>query len=148
MFKNYLTLALRNLAKRKGLTALNIVGLAEGIACCLLLFQYVSYEKNYDVYAEDRQLFRLRLDNYLQGKLAWQSATSYPITGPYMKKDFPEVQDFCRLKDAEMLLSNDLKQVKFGETKGYFADASALQMLNIKLLKGSLANALTGADKI
>ncbi len=148
MLKNYLKLALRNLAKRKAFTAVNIIGLAIGIACCLLLFQYVSYEKSYDEYAEGKQLYRLRLDSYQQDKLAWQSATSYPIHGPYMKRDFPEVQDFCRLKDAEMLLANDAKQVKFAETKGYFADASALKMLNVQLLKGNAADALTGTDKI
>ncbi len=148
MFKNYLKLALRNLLKRKAFTAVNIIGLAIGIACCLLLFEYVSYEKSYDQYAVGKQLYRVRLDSYQQDKLAWQSATSYPIHGPYLKKDYPEVQDFCRLKDAEMLLSNDAKQVKFAETKGYFADASAINMLNVQLLKGNAADVLTGPDKI
>ncbi|HRI20442.1 MAG TPA: ABC transporter permease [Panacibacter sp.] len=148
MFKNHLAVALRNLGRRKGFTAFNILGLTIGIACCLLLFQYVSYENSYDNYAAGKPLYRMRLDTYQDGKLAWQSATSYPITGPYLKKDFPEVEDYCRLKDAEMLLSYEAKEVKFFETKGYFADASALTMLNIQLIKGNAANALSGPDKI
>jgi hypothetical protein len=35
----------------------------------------------------------------------------------YLKRDFPEVQNFCRLKDDELLLSNDARDVKFFETK-------------------------------
>jgi putative ABC transport system permease protein len=65
-----------------------------------------------------------------------------------MKRDFPEVQNFCRLKDNELLLSNDTKRVKFFETKGYFADTSALHMLNVQLLKGNAGDVLNGPDKI
>jgi len=148
MLKNYLRTAFRNLAKRKGFTLLNIIGLAIGIACCLLLFQYVAYEKSYDNYAEGKNLYRMRLDSYQQGRLGWQSATVYPITGPYMKKDYAEVEDFCRLYKAELLVTNEAKQIKFAETKGYFADASAINMLNVQLLKGSKADALKGTDKI
>lgn len=148
MLKNHLRTAFRNLAKRKGFTLLNILGLATGIACCLLLFQYVAYEKSYDSYAIGKNLYRMRLDSYQQGRLGWQSATVYPITGPYMKKDYPEVEDFCRLYKAELLVNNEAKQLKFAETKGYFADASAINMLNVQLVKGNPADALKGIDKM
>ena len=69
MIKNHLKLALRNLLKRKGYSLLNIFGLALGISCCLLIFQYVAFEKSYDNF-ETRadQIIRLRLDNYQNGK--------------------------------------------------------------------------------
>jgi putative ABC transport system permease protein len=149
MFKNYLRIAFRNLVKRKGYTVLNVLGLAIGITCCLLIFQYVSYEKSYDTFEPQySQIVRLRLDSYQQGKLAWKSATSYPAFGPTMKRDFPEVEDFCRLHDADVLLSNDAREVKFEEDKGYFADASVLDMFAVKLLKGNPATALNAPDKI
>src|ERR1700733_4620137 len=106
MLKNYFKLALRNLVKRKGYSLLNILGLAIGIACCLLIFQYVSFERSYDRFNPDAsQTYRLRLDAYQDGKLAWQSATSYPAIGPTMKRDFPEIESYCRLYDANLLLS-------------------------------------------
>ena len=149
MFKNHLKLALRNLIRRKGYSALNILGLATGITCCLLIFQYVAYERSYDGFHKNAgQIVRLRLDAYQQGKLAWQSATVYPAIAPAMKKEFPEVENFCRLIDANLLLSNPQKNVKFNETKGYFADPSALDMLGIRLTKGNPATALNGPDKI
>src|SRR5215510_12965723 len=123
MIKNYFKLAFRNLSKRRGYSLLNIAGLAIGIACSILIFQYVAYERSFDNFAQDR-IVRLRLDSYQQGKLSWKSATVYPAFGPTMKKDFPELEDFCRLIDADLLLSNDAKNVKFTENKGYYADPS------------------------
>ena len=149
MLKNHLKLAWRGLIKRKGYSALNIFGLAIGITCCLLIFHYVAYEKSYDRLTSDAsRIVRLRLDNYQKGKLAWQSATVYPAIAPTMKKEFPEIEDYCRLFDAELLLTNPQKNIKFNETKGYYADASAIKTFGIQLIKGDPANALNGPDKI
>jgi len=149
MIRNYLKLAARNLIKRKGYSLLNILGLAIGITCCLLIFQYVSFERSYDSFPEKaKQIARLRLDSYQQGKLSWQSATVYPAFGPTMKKDFPEVEDFCRLIDADILLSNDEKNVKFNEEKGYYADPSFLDMFSIKLKEGNPKTVLNGPNKM
>ncbi len=65
MYKNYIRITLRNLTKRKGYTLLNVSGLAIGITCCLLIFQYVSYEKSYDTFQKhSSQIVRFRLDQY------------------------------------------------------------------------------------
>ena len=102
MISNYLKLAVRNLTKRKGYSLLNVLGLAIGIACCLLIFQYVAFERSFDSFPDKaKQIVRLRLDSYQQGKLRWKSATIFPAFGPTMKKDFPEIEDFCRLNDAD-----------------------------------------------
>ena len=149
MIKNYLKLAFRNLVKRRGYSLLNIFGLALGITCCLLIFQYVAFERSFDKFEnKSNQIVRLRLDSYHAGELQWKSATSYPAFGPTMKRDFPEVENFCRLHDADMVLSNDEKNIKFKEEKGYYADASFLSMFNIQLLSGNQKNALEGPDKL
>lgn len=149
MIKNYFTISFRNLLKRKGYTILNILGLTIGITCCLLIFQYVSRERSYDTFQKNsKNIVRIRLDEYKQGKLLWQSATSYPAFGPLMKKDYPEVQDYCRLIDDELLLSNDARNVKFSEKKGYFADPSSINMLGIDLTAGSNATALDAPNKM
>src|SRR6476646_4478235 len=149
MLTNYLKLAFRNLTKRKGYSLLNIAGLAIGIACCVLIFQYVAYERSYDSFPEKAdQIVRLRLDSYQQGKLAWKSATSYPAFGPTLKKDFPEVEDYCRLIDAELLLSNEERNIKFNEEKGYYPDPSFLSMFNLQLIKGNPKTALDAPGKI
>ena len=61
MITSYLKIALRNLFKRKGYSILNIAGLAIGITCCLLIFQYVAFERSYDNFEKDTdQIVRLR----------------------------------------------------------------------------------------
>ena len=149
MFINNLKIAFRNLFKRKGYNFLNIIGLTIGITCCLLIFQYVNYERSYDNFEKDAgNIFRLRLDSYQQGKLAWQSATSYPAFGPTMKRDFPEVEDYARIIDANLLLSNEERNVKFKEEKGYYADPQFISMFNVQLLDGNAKTALNAPDKI
>jgi len=149
MIRNFFVISLRNLLKRKGYTTLNILGLTIGITCCLLIFQYVSYERSYDTFQKNSsRIVRIRLDEYKQGKLLWQSATSYPAFGPLMKKDYPEVENYCRLIDDELLLSNDAKNVKFSEKKGYYADPSSIDMLGVQLQSGSPSTALNAPDKI
>jgi len=149
MIKNYFTISLRNLFKRKGYTVLNILGLTIGITCCLLIFQYVSRERSYDTFQKNSsRIVRIRLDQYKQGKLLWQSATSYPAFGPLMKKVYPEVENYCRLIDDELLLSNDAKNIKFAEKKGYYADPSSIEMLGIQLTAGNQSNVLDGPDKM
>ena len=143
MIRSYLTISLRNLTKRKAYTVLNVLGLTIGVACCLLIFQYVSRERNFDTFEKNSgQIVRLRVDQYKQGKLEWQSATVFPAIAPTLKKEFPEVENTCRLLNDGMLLSNDQRNIKFNETKGYYADPSAIGMLGFDLVRGSEATAL------
>ena len=97
MWSNYFKIALRNLLKNKSFASINIFGLALGMACCLFIIQYVRYERSYDRFHQNAgNIYRLRLDAYQEGKLAWRSATVYPAFAPTMKRDYPEVQDACR----------------------------------------------------
>jgi len=141
--------AYRSLVKRKGFTLLNILGLAVGMTSCLLIFHYVSYERSFDNFSpvKDR-IVRLSLSSYQQGKLAWSSATVYPAFGPTLKKDFPEVEDFCRLIDFESVLANPKDNIKYTETKGYYGDPAAIHMLGVEVIKGNPVEALTQPHQI
>lgn len=161
MIKNYLKIAWRNLKTSKGYTTLNLFGLVIGLTCCLVLFAYVSYEKSYDAF-NDRaaQIIRLRMDFHVQGKLTMQSATVFSGVAPLMKKDFPEVENYCRLVDARVAwanaepaqfnlsFSNDRADVKAMENKGFYADPSFLQMFTVPFLKGNVKTALDGPNKM
>jgi len=149
MFRNHFRIAWRGLLKRKGYSALNIFGLAIGITCCLLIFHYVAYERSYDTFQQNTsRIARIRLDSYHEGKLQWKSATSFPAIGPALKKEIPEVENFGRLIDADLLLSNPTKNIRFTELKGYYADPSMLDMLGVQFLHGNAATALDAPGKI
>jgi putative ABC transport system permease protein len=149
MFRNYLTIALRNLTKRKGYALLNVLGLVVGMTCCLLIFHYVSFERSYDDFQKKSgDIIRVRLDSYHKGKLAWKSATSYPAIAPTLKKDYPEVENFCRIIDAENLFTNEDMTVRAQENKGYFADPAFLDMFNVHVKTGSSKSVLDAPFKM
>lgn len=142
-------MALRTLMKRKGYFLLNILGLTLGMSCCLLIFHYVSYEQSYDAAIPGGEdFYRVKMDAYNEGALKEQWATTFPAVGPILKKEYPVVQDYCRLYHANLLLANDAAGKKFHESKGYFADPSFLEFFSEKLIAGNPKEGLNGPDKI
>src|SRR5579863_8677607 len=149
MLLNHLKLAFRHLMGAKGYAAVNLIGLSIGIICCLMLFQYVGRETSYDSFHEKAdRIVRLRMDVFDKGRLSQQSATTFPAVGAAMKKDFPEVEDFCRLMAARVLLSNPARNFQTMETKGYYADPSFLRLFTLPLTEGDPAKALDGPNKM
>lgn len=161
MFKNHLQVAFRNILRKKGYTVFNILGLAIGIACCLLIFQYVAYEKSYDKFNKNvDSIVRLRLDLHDQGKLTMQSATVFAGVAPLLKKDLPEVENYCRLIDTKIswqgnepvqnnvVLVNEDKNIKALENKGYYADQGFPEMFSLNIIKGDKKTLLNAPDKI
>jgi len=116
-FRSYLKSAFRSLLKRKGYAFINIIGLIIGICCCLLIFHYVAYERSFDKFEQADNIYRLRLDYYQLGQLAWKSATVFPGIGPAMKREIAEVDDFCRLLKVDMTLLYQDQNVKYHEAK-------------------------------
>jgi putative ABC transport system permease protein len=140
MGKNYFKTAIRFLVKRKAFTLLNIGGLITGMTCALFIFHYVSYEKSYDTFQPlSKQVARLRLDIFQNGKRELQSVAVYPAIAPAMKKDFPDVEDFCRLHTANLLLSSTANNAKHKETKGFYADPSFVKIFAVDILAGNPA---------
>ena len=69
MIKSYLTIALRTLIRQKGYTAINIIGLAIGMASCILILLYVQDELSYDRHHEKAgQIYRLAYEAHIGGK--------------------------------------------------------------------------------
>jgi putative ABC transport system permease protein len=149
MLKSFLQIAVRNFTKRKGYSILNLLGLTIGITCCLLIFEYVAHERSYDNFHEHAdRIFRVQESDYQNGRFEVQWATTSPAVGPALKKDFPEVESFCRLYQLELLISNDAANAKFWESKSYIADPAVLTILHLPLVKGNPATALQGVNKI
>ncbi|HRI58458.1 MAG TPA: ABC transporter permease [Saprospiraceae bacterium] len=149
MIQNYFKLALRNLLKRRGYSFLNLAGLTIGMVCCLLILQYVLYERSYDGFVTRAgDIYRLRLDCYQKNELAWRSATVYPAYGPTLLRDFPEIEATCRLHDAEYVFANRERDLKFAERKGYFADGAFLDVFELPLRQGNRAQALEAPSQL
>src|ERR1700722_15256094 len=98
MFKNYFKIAFRSLWKSKGFSAINIIGLAVGLATCLLIMFYVLDELGYDKYNENAdRIYRVDGDIQFGGTHFILAVASDPM-GPTLKKDYPQVEKMVRFR--------------------------------------------------
>ena len=101
MFKNYFKVALRSLWKSKGFSAINIFGLAIGLATCLLITLYVVDELSYDHYNKKAErIYRINSDIKFGGGDLRLTVTSDPM-GAVLKKDYPQVEEYTRVYNSE-----------------------------------------------
>src|SRR6476619_8596143 len=101
MFRNYFKTAWRNLMKNKIFTFINIAGLSIGMAACLLILQYVSFQLSYDQFNKNAgDLYRVYNDRYQNGKLIQHGTITYSAIGKAMQDDFPEVVNHARVRPA------------------------------------------------
>lgn len=97
MFKNYLKVALRNFWKNKTFSLINIVGLAIGLCCFLLIAVYVLDELSYDRFHEKAdRIYRVNSDIRFGGNELSIPQTS-DMMGASLKGDYPQVEEYTRL---------------------------------------------------
>ena len=144
MIKNYFKIALRNLAKYKFISFINLFGLTVGITCCLLITTYILNELSYDRYNEKADnIYRItRSFNNEEGVVSLKLSTVAPPFGYYLPTDFPEIQKMTRLLD------NGLTPLRYGEKRineknVNFADENIFDVFSIKVLKGNPKTALS-----
>lgn len=110
MFRNYIKIAFRNLWKHKGFTAINVVGLAMGLGCFIVIAMYVFDELSYDRYHEKADhIYRINSDIRFGGTDLSMAVSSDPM-GETLKQDYPEVEEFVRFYN-----SNGPKLIKKGD---------------------------------
>jgi putative ABC transport system permease protein len=142
MLSNYLTIAFRNLRRQKGFTAINILGLAVGLASCLMIILFVSHELSYDRYhAHAERMYRMTLHGRMDEKEIKLAYTSEPA-GEALLRDFPGVEAMTRIRNDGGLLVKNGKNV-FKEEKVAFAEPNFFSFFSIRMLKGNPAKALT-----
>lgn len=142
MLKNYLLVALRIIKRHWGYSFINAVGLAIGMAVCLLVLQYISYEKSYENFHKKREnLYRVELAYYIDGSLHEYLANSTRSLGPALKEAFPEVVDYARLyENGEGVVRYEDFSAKVEYI--FLADPTFLTMFSFPLVKGNPATAL------
>src|SRR5688572_25615379 len=94
MWRNYLTVGLRALAKNRTYAFINIVGLAIGLSACLMLLLYVRYETSYDDWlanAENSYQFQSHYRSEQTGEETLLQMTSF-VAGQRLRQDFPQVE--------------------------------------------------------
>lgn len=146
MLSNLLKHSLRSFKRQRAYIIINILGLLIGIACSLLIAIFVLNEASYDRYnvRKDR-IFRL----ILNGKISGQEITgcwTAAVIGPTMQKDFPEIEDFCRMTSEGPTIVEYNKQT-FVDDHIVQADSSFFKFFSIPVLKGDILNLLNAPRK-
>ena len=97
MIKNYLKIAWRNLLKNKIFSFINIIGLAAGLACFILISLYIVDELSYDRFNEDAdRIYRVDADVKFGGNELKLAVASDPM-GATLKRDYPQVEEYTRI---------------------------------------------------
>ena len=144
MLKYYLLIAFRNIIRYKAFTAINILGLAIGIVCSILIYIWVKDELSFDRYHENAEyIYRVYEKQYYSGGETFLVfATPEPLAKA-LKQDIPEIANATRLNLFwEKLLVRYGDKV-FNETRGYAADQEALEMFTYPFIYGNPEKALT-----
>jgi putative ABC transport system permease protein len=141
MFRNYFKTAFRNLVKNKFYTAINIFGLAFGLATCLLILLYVFDELNFDRYnLQAKQIYRV--NNEIQfGGNHFDLAVCNATMGQTMVKEFPQVTQFTRLQSyGSVLIKKGNENLR--EMDVAFADSTLFEVFTLPMLYGDPKTAL------
>lgn len=135
---NHLKSLVRRLLKNKGTTAINVLGLAVGIATSILLLLHVQYESSYDE-------FNQYSENLYQVLIHSDDGEQFSVTPPLAQKlaeTFPEIQNTARYVDwdDEWLVRSNKSSFKIPNAMG--ADNSIFELFTFEFIKGDPAGAL------
>ena len=146
MFKNYLKMAWRNLRHNKVYSALNIAGLAAGMAVALLIglwiygqFSYDRFLPNYD------RLYQVKLNFYVSGEIQTQSGASLPMIDE-LRKNYPEVK-YTAETDWGSQHSLVIGDKKLNPT-GLMVGMDFLRIFTFPLLQGNVKSVFTEPNSI
>ena len=140
MIKNYLLIAWRNLLKHKTFSLVNILGLAIGIAACMVIFIYVRHELTFDQYNKNAdRIARITATVHAPGSDIVMAPTP-ALLATTLKKDYPEVEAAVRLEKSRQTIrvNNDY----FKEEDFYWTDQTVFTVFSFELLEGKTAGAL------
>jgi len=137
MFSNYFKISLRNLLSQRLYTLINILGLAVGIACCMMIMIFVIDELSYDRYHEKSdRIFRTYVDMKI-GEVEGDFAVLPAPLAPTLMRDFPEVEAAGRFRaGGAYLVKRNPEDENIEETEIIFADHEIFEIFTIPLIEG------------
>ncbi len=147
MYRNYFKTAFRNIIKSKGFSAINIIGLAAGLASCLLIILYVTNELNYDHYNKNiDQIYRIDADLKFGGHNFILADSPDPL-GAAMKKDFPQVKQYVRLRGhGGMLVKKGTQNLQ--EDNVILTDSTLFDVFTLPMIAGDPHTALVNPKTV
>jgi putative ABC transport system permease protein len=154
MIRNYIKTAWRNLLRNKSYAAINIVGLAIGIASCLLIFLIVQFETSFDKFhTKGDHIYRVMTVFHTPDGVFPSSGSPLPLSEG-LRIDFPQ------LKEISAIMQNDGSHYsvgdgsksgavkKFKEDLAYYAEPQFFEIFDVKWLAGDKKTALSEPNEV
>lgn len=155
MILNYLKFSWRNMRRHSLFTFINITGLAVGIAVCLLMLNYVAFEKEYDTFfPRSKDIVRISYSRLIDNELQYSKAQIFPAVGETLKATIPAVENYTRLfpvtthVEAVMTIEVGNERKSFTESSVYAVDSTFLTIFPLDFVEGDPRTALKGEFKI
>ena len=136
MWRNYLTVGVRSLAKNRAYAAINILGLAIGMAACLMILLFVRYEFSYDKWlpgVENTYQLQSWYKSNETGEEDKLQMTPY-IAGKRLAKDFPQIEREVYFYSTEPVMIRNGEATTLEDF--ILADGNLLEVLQLPLLQG------------
>lgn len=147
MLKNYLKTALRNLSRNKIYSLLNVLGLALGIGCALVIYKVIVFENSFDKHhANYDNIYRVVGQGIRAGEVSKGSGTPHPV-GPAIKEDFPDIKKVVRThyvwsNQVNIKEGNNIKKFLLEEGVAYL-DPEFFEVFTVNFIAGNKESVLT-----
>ncbi|MEP6614934.1 MAG: ABC transporter permease [Ginsengibacter sp.] len=148
MFKNYIKVALRDMMRNKIFSLINILGLALGITCSLLIYLWVQDERSYDnFHANSKNLYQIVVSTKDKtGAIKGSDYSTPGLMAEALKKEIPEITDAAMLIWPGDFLFTVAQ--KIGKEKGQYVGNDFFNLFSFPLLQGNPKTALASPDNI
>lgn len=148
MITNYIKISFRNLLKYKQSNLLNIVGLAFGIACCVLCYLHIQFELNFDRFNSNyHSIYRLVAGNPAEDQFWVKVAAPMP---PTFKNQIPEIKEYVRLANAsynpKVLVTHEINN--YLEPYFLMADPSLFSVFDFPAIAGDPKKSLQDLNTV
>lgn len=145
MFRNYLSAALRNLARNRLYAAINIVGLSIGFAAAIFIGLFIREELGYEKFIPGYEnVYRISYTFQTPGANPQKTEFAFYALGDWLKHDFPDL--------AVGRLGADWRSVRRGDFESHesvsYADPGFLSMFPLPVVAGELRSALDAPDSV
>lgn len=151
MFKLNLKIALRNLWKNKSYTLINIMGLSIGMASCILIYIFISYQLGFDQsFANKERIYRVITRMDIDGLVDFSGGVPIPLA-PTIREELPQVEKVAAIQKSEGIIkvndANGKERIKTNE-EVYFAQPDFFEIFKVKWLLGNPQLSLTQPNTV
>ncbi|AMR32654.1 cell division protein FtsX [Mucilaginibacter sp. PAMC 26640] len=147
MLKNYFKIAARNLRRNKGFSAINIFGLAMGLAVCLLITLFVVDELSYDKFnLKSANIYRVYSDFKVNGSVFKAKDSPAPMAA-VMMKEYPKIEQATRIIGGGRTLVQKGNET-LTESGSFYGDANLFTVFTLPMIAGDAKTALVQPNSL